>query len=730
MNKPQLFVKSACLTTQGKLDSKEITCGKFQSNLTSDNFLFYLVELNFSYPNSKVIKKFTQIIENNCKASGDSITEETFEKILQSINEGLGRLAESGENAWLGNLNAVIGLVDGKSLLMAQTGNTIGYIFRKNKISAISERNNDNTNFHPLKTFTDITAGQLTDEDHLVFGNIDLLSRISLDRIRTIIMNGNFQIETLGLYKYLRKNKAFDVNAVFIGVSDEDEALSEEFKDVLFIDAPDETLKKIFETKIIPSYQAIASALTIFCKFVFKYAKKGGVIVHQYWKNHLEPKSKSLLATGSKSLAGSLSKIKTKLPNVYDLSTSKQLPHIRMKTKSYLDHKTSTGMVTVLQTLWQYIRNLRFLFLKQNRKYLYAILILIFLSCGYVKLKQNNDKKSQKAKEVQLLNSYDKANQDYNKIKEDIALGKEVSNETIYATLATAEKAKEVPANTEKAGALVREIKLLVDERTKTVRFYADKSINFAENLQSISLFSSIIYGINTEGKIYSLDNRETTASLVASLDKDVGTPVATTISGQGNKLLIVTSEKRIFAMDIASKTVEELKILGDPNTWSQSNAIAAYSSNIYLLASDNGVVWKHTIKEGGYSKGLSYLDTRKTSIVGAVDFAVDGNIYVLSNEGSVIKFVKGSPEVDFSIKNIPLPNDKILIPKKIFTDEDTNSIFVLDKKLDRIIKFDKSGEFSNQYLLDGKPIDNFVVNAKLQKIWILSEGKIYEGSL
>jgi hypothetical protein len=731
MNKPQLFVKSACLATQGKIDARELACGKFQSNIASDNFLFYLIELNFSYPNSKVIKKITQIVENNCKSNEDNISEEIFEKILQNINEGLGRLAESGENAWLGNLNAIIGLINGKDLLMAQTGNITGYIFRKNKISSINERDSTSASFHPLKTFIDITTGQLSSDDRLIFGNTDLLSRISLDRVRAIIMSNDYQAEALGLYNYLRKSKAFDVNAVFISASETETKISDnEFKETLFIDAPDETVKKILEKVVIPTYKVIATAIASSCKFIFHHSKKALSKSHKYWKENLGPKSKGIISTGSKSLADNLSKIKTKFPEIQDLSSSRNLSHIKMKTNSYLDPKKSGKIAPILNIIWQYTKNLRFLFLKKNRKYLYVILILVFVSFGYAKLKQNNDSRSQKAKEVQLLNSYDKAIGDFDKIKEDVALGKEVSNEKIYEVLATAERAKEIPANEEKAGKLIKEIKLLVDEKTKTIRFYSDKPSNFAENIASVSLLGNVVYSITTEGKIYSLDTREKSSNMVASLNKDSGTPIATSISGQGNKLLITTADKRIFAMDISSKTIEESKINADPNTWSQSNAIAAYSSNIYLLASDNGVVWKHTAKEGGYSKGLSYVDTKKVSILGSVDFAVDGNIYVLTNEGTVIKFVKGSPESDFSIKNIPLPNNKILIPKKIFTDEDTNSLFVLDKKLDRIIKFDKSGDFSNQYLLDGKPIDNFVVNAKLQKIWILSQGKIYEGNL
>jgi hypothetical protein len=715
MNQPQIFVKSICLATGEKMAGRELACGKFQSSLSAGNFLFYLIELNDSYPNSKVIKKVIQILDNSTKTAGDEILDDNFEKILQNLNEGLARLAESGENSWIGNLNMIVGLIDGTELLMAQSGSITGYIFRKNKISAITEKNVNEANFHPLKTFTDITSGQVSPSDHLIFGNFDLFSRISLDRVRTIINQDNFHQESTELFKYLRRNKAFDVNAIFISITDEENVDPSETPDILYIDAPDETVKKFVEKKLIPAYKFTEKYLVIFGKAVFKASKVFYKFSNKYWHEKIGPKLKNASAS-----------IKTK--------TDAQFPtrgnsNIKIKANSYMNVK-SGRLAAITPFLINVGNYLKLLTLKKNRKYLYAILILIFLSLGYWKLKSNNDKKSEKAKEVQLLNSFDKASSDFAKIKEDLALGRTVDNAAISDVLAAAEKAKEIPANAEKASKLADEVRTVLDERTKTVRLPSSSSTNFADGLTSIVMSGNIVYGINTEEKIYSLDTRGDSSKLIASLSSDYGIPVAMTASRQSGNLIIATSKNRLFSLNTDTKALSELIINAEPKTWSLATAIATYSTNIYILSSDNGVVWKHSQIDGGYSKGTSYLDTKKVSIQGAVDFAIDGNIYVLSNEGSVVKFVKGVYEPDFSLKNIPTPNDQILIPKRIFTDEDTNSLFVLDKKLDRIIKFDKSGEYSNQYLLDGQPIDNFVVNAKLQKIWILSGNKIYAGSL
>lgn len=731
MTKRELFIKSTCFTTIGKLEDRELACGKFQSPISPDNFLFYIIELNSNYPNSKVIKKTVQILQNHCKTAGDEITEENFEKILQGINEGLARLTESGENSWLGNLNAIIGLVSNNEILLTQTGNVTGYIFRKNKISSITERNPDK-NLHPLKTFVEITSGQIMDNDHMIFGNFDLFNRISLDRIRTIAQEDNYYHETTELFQILRKNKAFDVNAIFIGASEIDQKNPEiDSSDILYIDAPDETIKKFIDKYVAPTSKIIYD-------FAIKATKSGAKQVKilsknskEYWDKNIAPKSKELLKEGSKKIANRISNTQVKFPE-FNTSFNEQNGGIKIKSNSYLHSKKDSPVSSFFTSFIDILKNFRLLLLPQNRKYLYGILIIILISFSFLKLKENNDKRTQQAKAVELQNSYDEANSTFSKIKEDIALGRTVDNKQLTDVLALAQSASQVQANRDKANALVKDIEALLDDRTKTVRIATTKISGFQSNLASIALSGNMIYGINNNGKIYSLDTRDTASSkLIAALDQNSGTPVATNISTSNNTLLITTSTKRLFSMNLDSNTISELKISATPSEWSASNSIATYSTNIYLLSSDNGVVWKHTVKtDGTYAKGTSYLDTKTKSIQGAVDFAIDGNLYILGNDGYVSKFVKGELEPDFSIKGIPAPDSSILAPKKIFTDENTNSIFVLDKKYDRVIKFDKSGNFSDQYILDGKPIDNFVVNAKLQKIWFLSGGQIFEGNL
>ena len=178
MNRPDLLIETAILATREKLEDKTLSCGKIKANESSRDFVFYLIELD-SPEESNVVKKITQVLSNSAKTITD-LTENVFERMLELTNETLGRLSQTSDNAWIGNLNAVIGLVIEDNILISQAGNITGYIFRKNKISTLTEQADPNTIVHPKRTFTDITSGQIALDDQIIFGNNDLFNHISV----------------------------------------------------------------------------------------------------------------------------------------------------------------------------------------------------------------------------------------------------------------------------------------------------------------------------------------------------------------------------------------------------------------------------------------------------------------------------------------------------------------------------------------------------------------------
>ncbi|MCC2631998.1 MAG: hypothetical protein K0S20_697 [Patescibacteria group bacterium] len=162
---------------------------------------------------------------------------------------------------------------------------------------------------------------------------------------------------------------------------------------------------------------------------------------------------------------------------------------------------------------------------------------------------------------------------------------------------------------------------------------------------------------------------------------------------------------------------------------------IATYIGNVYVLDGKTGLLWKYTNTGTAYSKGTSVIDGTKYDIKKSLSLAIDGSIYILKQDATVQKFTGGAQD-SFSLKGIPAPGETIVQPLQIVTNEDMNSIYVLDGGLTsgshstaRILEFDKSGNYVSQFAFPGEylQVRSFDIDPDAKKVWILNGSDISE---
>ena len=722
MSKPDVFIETAFLCTREKSADRVLESGKIASKDPAGGFLFYIIELS-PQDNSNIVRKIVSILQNNVKTSA-VLTPEVFESALSTINQTLGRLSEMSDNLWIGNLNAVVGLIDQDELLMSQTGNVTGYIFRQNKISSLTDQSDAEASPQPSRTFTDITSGTILSGDQLVFGNNELFNRISVDRLRSVAKSDDTVASAVELKRYLRKAGVRTVNAIFI------EAVAElreqDHLEIVFLDEPEETVLKSVGKKMAPVLEKIKVSSR---EILLTSSKNGTKLAEKWlrsWREKYRPYSKKLIKQGHEKIRQGLSSSRQKIK---ELNYTKDNPsHLKIKAHSY--HNTDKKKIS-FASIWDKIYPpIKSFFSRKNQRLIIIIILILIMIISYVKIKINNSNKETAVRSVQVAGAYDQASTLFTKAKQDMALGKTTSLDNFYQALDLAQTAKEDKTSLDKANALIKQINSVIDEKTQTVRFYDAKNYLLADGITKIILAGTEIYGVDSNNKIFMVDIRDRQSKLVGSLGQDSGEVSDLYYSENSNSILFDTANKKVLAFDLTKSVVSILANADSIGDWKGAQAIATYVSNIYTLDTDSDAVWKYTATGSSYSKVAAYANTKTVSLKDAIDLAIDGNVYVLKSDGSVAKFVKGAYESDFAIRNIPAPNNIIATPLKLFTDDTTNSIFVLDQKNSRVIKFDKSGEFNSQYVFDGVDLDSFVVDAKLQKIWGLANGKIYEGNL
>ena len=211
-------------------------------------------------------------------------------------------------------------------------------------------------------------------------------------------------------------------------------------------------------------------------------------------------------------------------------------------------------------------------------------------------------------------------------------------------------------------------------------------------------------------GSLYTVPVSKKNADLLATNEifKNV-----TAITSSGNNIyLLASTETGIIDKNGTTR-------IGPDEQWGTIVDIEAFGGNIYALDT-NGSIGKYTgQEEGGVGEMKQWIAPDiSVDLSQARSMSIDGSIWVL-DDTSVRKFHNTVPEVFY------LKGDLLQSPKQIYTHEEIDNLYILEDN--RVIVFDKSGNYQEQYLWDGfKEATDIVVTKDPTKILILAKDKIY----
>lgn len=204
-----------------------------------------------------------------------------------------------------------------------------------------------------------------------------------------------------------------------------------------------------------------------------------------------------------------------------------------------------------------------------------------------------------------------------------------------------------------------------------------------------------------------------------------------TIVSAAGELAISTNDEKKIYFF---TKTG---KVLGfDPATMELKEktltlgSIAPASMQIYngkLYIVDNKTIYKGSAIEGGFSALQKWVtDTAALDFTGAADLTIDGNIYVLSNNGGVLKFLSGASQ-PFTM---PAIDPALSSASKIYTTVDLKFFYILDSGSKRIVLISKEGKLIKQYSFEAVPdaITDFAIQENTT--YFVAKNKLYKAEL
>ncbi|MFA6024255.1 MAG: hypothetical protein WC777_03510 [Candidatus Gracilibacteria bacterium] len=146
---------------------------------------------------------------------------------------------------------------------------------------------------------------------------------------------------------------------------------------------------------------------------------------------------------------------------------------------------------------------------------------------------------------------------------------------------------------------------------------------------------------------------------------------------------------------------------------WHTGVDIATYSNKVYVLDPISNQIWRYQRGTDGYGGAQPYFSD-EIDLTDAVSLAVDGSIWLLNQDGGLLKYLSGSL-VEFEIKKAPLTSMEGA--SQVYTDLEINQLYILDPSDDRLFIFDKSAKnadltYNAQYVfedLKGTLVDFFI---------------------
>jgi hypothetical protein len=158
--------------------------------------------------------------------------------------------------------------------------------------------------------------------------------------------------------------------------------------------------------------------------------------------------------------------------------------------------------------------------------------------------------------------------------------------------------------------------------------------------------------------------------------------------------LAMLTSEGSILELR-ADGSIRTLDVAEAPR-WQNPLALATYEGNLYVLDPEYGNVLKYTPAGDDYQHAPTDYVQASVDInwEQVVDVAIDGFVYLLLSDGSVMKFAGGQTQT--------FPQEGLYPPLQgaagLFASPECQSVFVADGEEGRIVEFSKEGQFVRQY--------------------------------
>ena len=165
-------------------------------------------------------------------------------------------------------------------------------------------------------------------------------------------------------------------------------------------------------------------------------------------------------------------------------------------------------------------------------------------------------------------------------------------------------------------------------------------------------------------------------------------------------------------------------------------NGLYFYNGNIYLLDSVGGQLWRYRPSGANYMNDPEPYFPNETAVDlrSVIDVGIDGFVWLLYPNGSMLKFLSGVQE-PFALEPIDPPLTQAVALWVNLAEGDLGRIFIADAATNRVVIFDKNGRLLAQLTPPDnsdalRDLTDIYVDELTNTIYLLTKTRLYQAPI
>lgn len=688
--------------------------------------IFFVAQIQVTIAEgSAILNAIQEEFARSYYGTDDLHVEKVFEKSLEMVNQRIADLVGDYDTDWLNQFSAVAAAVTAQAVHLSTIGRINAYLIRANRITdilaAADTPSSDREMVNPLKAFSNIISGDTEPEDLFLFTTPALLDYFSLEKLRRTVIDRHPSQAASQLQSLLSENEnkaTFATAIVQIRQQQSPSPISDRAPSVAGQVAPtptasygssDESMQNLLQ-KQADTGNILSPSLSRYVRErLMQTARSIGDFIrlrlfrqsprrirlerdlHAY-QNYHRPTSTAIpaaqrprttlvdmahsVSTASKRIVTGIGTLARKRPSVTDMVAA---------APRTLGTRTSR-LITSIQRLPRVSKILIAM----------ALVVAFGLAQGIYSTAASKFSTQQQVAHEKILTDVSESllRAEAALTYDNITGAKELLASAEASLAGISDPDQDAQTRIEE---LTRNISVI---RQKTQRVVSIDTPVVIANIAATSATARPAGIAQVDDRLYTYDPASGTIYQIA-LDGTV-TPytftdknhswIAMTVDGTDLLLLTSALQLSIFDTDTGNLTEQPLALPDEANI----TDTFVYDGRYYLADIYNNQILKANGSSNGYGTPSNWLKD-DTTISTARSLAIDGFIYILKSDGTVVKLLQGNRQ-DWSLESI---EPALSSGDSIWTTPSAEHLYVLDRSNRRVISFTKDGTLVFQYTSD-----------------------------